>query len=128
MSDITIIVEKINKAMLMHMSLTTETREDPTDASKEQYRAIFRVTTKQEALDVKTVSSPTACISEAATLDVRFNSDSVVTLYPLSDFEPFKLVSQTYEPYDVKGSRFFSGTKEWVSVSGQWMGLEWSSR
>jgi len=126
MSDITVTAEKTNKAVLMRMTLTTETRDDPNDATKEQYRAIFRVVTQQEAFNVADATSPKSSITKSQSLTVRFNQTDTITLDALSDFEPFMLIGQDCNPHDAKGSRMFSGIKEWTSVSA-WTGLEWSN-
>ena len=124
MSDITVTAEKKNEAVLMKMTVTNESREHPDDADKEQYRSMFRVVVSQEGFNVTDVSTPDETITEARSLTVRFNQTETVILEPFSDFQLFKLVSQEYTPYMDKGSRMFSGVKEWETVS-EWLSLEW---
>ncbi len=122
MSNITLTAAQTADAMLASMELNTETK--TLANGSEQYRAIFRVTVTQDAYNVSDVGSPTADITTAASLSVRFNNTDLIEIEPLSDFEPFNLVGQHYTPMETKGSKFFRGTKEWVSV-GQWTGLDW---
>lgn len=129
MSLVVITAEKTNDAVLVSYDLSTESRFKDDSTTEEEYRAVLRVVVSQEAQNVSDVSPPTDEIYETSLLNVRFNRDSLVTLYPLDSpteggSYTFKLINQSFTPYEAKGSTFFSGVKEYVSVT-PWGDLAW---
>jgi hypothetical protein len=129
MGFLKVVAEKRSDSVLMDLSLTTESRlKDPDVSSvEEEYREIYRVVVQQDAFNVTDVDLKTDILDVEESLEVRFNQDTIVSIYPLSAFQPFQLVNQQYSPLEVKGSRFFRGTLEYVSV-GQWRDLEWDTQ
>jgi len=130
MSFVEVTAEKTNDAVLESYSLTTESKPRDGSDTLEDFRAVLRVVISNEAQNVSAVSQPTATLAIANTLNVRFNRDALVTIYPLVNSDGstetvFKLVSQEYTPYDVKGSTFFRGVLEYVSVT-EWESLSWA--
>ncbi len=123
MSDITLTAEKTSEAMVASMSLTTETQELE-NPKKLQYRSIFRITVTQDAYNISDVTTPAAAITVRPTVTARFNNADPIEMEGL-DGNQFFLSSQHYDPMEVKGSRFFRGTKEWLSVSG-WVDHDWN--
>jgi len=128
MSFVSITAEKTNDAILEQYILSTESRLKSGSTTDEQFRAMLRVVISQEAQNVSAVSQPTSTLYVLPSLNVRFNRDSLVTIYPLQDTSAtaysFRLVSQDYTPYQVKGSTFFHGVLEYVSVT-PWEDLSW---
>jgi len=131
MSTVKITADKRSDAVLVGYELSTESRFKSGSTTEEQYRGVLRVTIQQEAQNVSNVEQPNDSIKNETSLSVRFNRDSLVTLYPLKSAvfpnasHPFRLINQSYTPYESKGSTFFSGIKEYVSVTG-WTDLSWS--
>lgn len=124
-----IVTAKTTDSVLQDLSLTTESRINE-DTGDEEFRGIYRVIVQQDASNVSDVSDPTSELSLASELTVRFNQSSEITLLPLKDFDSglrvnFRLVTQEYTPIAQKGSTFFRGVKEWVSVS-EWSDLTWT--
>ena len=128
MSEVVFTAEKVNEAVVEAYQLSTESKE--LDDGTEQSRAILRVVISQEAKNITDVSQPADTLSIAQTLTARFNQSASVVIFPLKDSDgneyPFKLVDQDYTPYESKGSRFFHGVKEWVSVT-PYIDLTWIS-
>jgi hypothetical protein len=128
MSFVEITAEKTNDPVLISYDLSTESRFKNNGNTDEEFRAVLRVVISNEAQNVSGVSQPTSTLATYPSLKVRFNRDSLVTIYPLQDTDAtsynFNLVSQSFTPYQSKGSTFFNGTKEYVSVT-PWEDLEW---
>ena len=128
MSVVVITSEKNNDPVVDLYQLSTESK--TLDGGDEESRAVLRVVISQEALNVTDVSQPVDTLESELSLTARFNQSTSVQILPLKDaFDdtyPFKLVDQSYTPYESKGSRMFRGTKEWVSVT-PWVSLTWAS-
>jgi len=128
MSLVEVTAEKTNDSVLLGYKLSTESRLKTGSDTIEEMRAILRVVIGQQAQNVSAVSQPRSLLYTTATLNVRFNRDSLITLYPLKDISNntynFRLVDQDYTPYAVKGSTFFDGVLEYVSVT-PWEELTW---
>lgn len=131
MSFITVTATKATAPPLLvtQITLTTETQPDPSDATKEQSRAVYRVNTTYDVNDITVFSQPTDELLAASDLDVAFNESDVVNILPLKSggtTYPFKLLSQSFTSKDARGSAFFTLDQEWVSVS-EWVALTWEA-
>ena len=131
MSLVVITAEETNDAVLVSYKLSTEDRpiDSGDDDSEDEYRAVLSVVISQEARNVTEVSQPTNTLKIRDSLDVRFNQNVLATILPLTSengeiLYKFRLVDQDYHTYSEKGSTFFQGVLEYVSVS-DWEELIW---
>ena len=95
------------------------------DESQLQFRATYRVVIEQDAYNISAVSTPVSGFTQAASLVGRWNQSANETELFGLDGRNFFLVNQSYTPMESKGSKFFRGRKEWVSVSA-WTDFDWS--
>jgi len=129
MSFVTTTCEKRTDAVLDSYDLETESRPKEGSTTDEEYRAVLRVIVSIELQNVTDMSRPTSSLCTATSFSVRFNRDVAVTLEPLSaqttgTVYPFHLMSQSYTPFEMKGSTFFRATQEYLSVT-PWEALTW---
>jgi len=129
MSFVILTAEETNDAVLVSYKLSTEDRLVEGSETEYEYRAVLSVIISQEARNVSEVSQPTNQIYSKDSLTVRFNQLATAEILPLTNLQGdttynFRLVDQDYHSYSAKGSTFYQGVKEYVSVS-EWEELFW---